>query len=194
MADRVDGDAWGRRSPPWRRRRRFGNLGAGCRLWVVGDGGGAWYVHFASCFHVDIYRFMDCYYTLWYHIYAFSLLFCKVYLKRENTGSWNYGLEKEQVWVLYFAQLQIPWKSTWNFLGIYKKYWAKEVPHGSCQGPTSLVAAVCPPGHGNRACGHPGGPLAPSFAIWRVSSKKKSRWSFSVDSPPPWGGTWADPI
>ena len=134
---------------------------------------GPWYVHFASCFHVDIYRFMDCYYTLWYHTYAFSLLFCKVYLKRENTGSWNSGLEKEQVWVLYSAQLQMPWKSTWTFFGFYKKYWAKEVSEGSNQGPTSLVAAAYPPGRDNRACGALVGPLpwTSSLPIFSRSGK-----------------------
>ena len=144
-----------------------------------------------SCWYLLLFGLL---YYLWYHIYAFSLLFCKVYLKRENSGSWNSGLEKEQILVHYSAHLQMPWKFTWNFLGIYKKYWAKEVPEGSCQGPTILVAAACPPGRDNRACGHPGGPLAPSSAIWRVSSGKKSGRSFFMDSPPPRGGTWAEPI
>ena len=35
-------------------------------------------------------------------------------------------------------------KSYVDFLGIYKKYWAKEVPEGSSQGGTSLVAAAYP--------------------------------------------------
>ena len=29
--------------------------------------------------------------------YAYSLLFYKVYIKRENVGSWDSGLEKEQI-------------------------------------------------------------------------------------------------
>ena len=37
---------------------------------------------------------MGCYYTLCHNTYAFSLLFYKVYMKRENVGSWNSGLEK----------------------------------------------------------------------------------------------------
>ena len=41
---------------------------------------------------------MGCYYTLCHNTYAFSLLFYKVYMKRENAGSWNSGLEKEQNW------------------------------------------------------------------------------------------------
>jgi hypothetical protein len=40
---------------------------------------------------------MGCYYTVWYNTYAFSLLFYKVYMKRENAGSGNSGLEKEQI-------------------------------------------------------------------------------------------------
>ena len=37
---------------------------------------------------------MGCYYALWYNTHAFSLLFHNVYMKRENAGSWNSGLEK----------------------------------------------------------------------------------------------------
>ena len=40
---------------------------------------------------------MSYYFTLWHNTYAFSLLFYKVYMKRENAGSWNSGLEKEQI-------------------------------------------------------------------------------------------------
>jgi hypothetical protein len=36
----------------------------------------------------------------------FSLLFYKVYMKRENAGSWNSGLEKEHILETYSAQLQ----------------------------------------------------------------------------------------
>jgi len=32
--------------------------------------------------------------------------FYKVYMKRENTGSWDSGLEKEQILESYSAQLQ----------------------------------------------------------------------------------------
>ena len=46
-----------------------------------------WYVHFASCFYIDIYCIMGCYYTLCHNTYAYSLLFYKVYIKRENAGS-----------------------------------------------------------------------------------------------------------
>ena len=49
---------------------------------------------------------MGCYYTLYYNTYAYSLLFYKVYMKRENAGSWNSRLEKEQILETYSAQLQ----------------------------------------------------------------------------------------
>ena len=49
---------------------------------------------------------MGCYYTLCHNTYGYSLLFYKVYMKRENAGSWNSGLEKEQILETYSAQLQ----------------------------------------------------------------------------------------
>ena len=49
---------------------------------------------------------MGCYYTLCHNTYAYSLLFYKVYMKRENAGSWDSGMEKEQILETYSAQLQ----------------------------------------------------------------------------------------
>jgi hypothetical protein len=89
---------------------------------------------------------MGCYYTLWYNTYGYSLLFYKVYTKRENAGSWNSGLEKEQVGDTYSAQLQKPRNSTEIYFGIYKKYWAKKLLEGTYQVATSLVGAPTPPG------------------------------------------------
>ena len=40
---------------------------------------------------------MGCYYTLCHNTYAYFVLFYKVYIKRENAGSWSSGLEKEQI-------------------------------------------------------------------------------------------------
>ena len=37
------------------------------------------YVHFASCFYINIYCIMGCYYTLYLNTYGYSLLFYKVY-------------------------------------------------------------------------------------------------------------------
>ena len=39
-------------------------------------------------------------------ILCLSLLFYKVYMKRENADSWDSGLEKEQILETYSAQLQ----------------------------------------------------------------------------------------
>ena len=73
---------------------------------------------------------MGCYYTLCYNTYAYSLLFYKVYIKRENAGSWDSGLEKEQILEIYSAQLQKSWNFTEVIFGIDKKYWVQEVPEG----------------------------------------------------------------
>ena len=49
---------------------------------------------------------MGCYYTLCHNTYAVSLLFYKVYTKRENAASWNSRLEKEQILETYSGKLQ----------------------------------------------------------------------------------------
>ena len=49
---------------------------------------------------------MGCCYTLCHNTYAYSLLFYKVYITRENADSWDSGLEKEQILEAYSAQLQ----------------------------------------------------------------------------------------
>ena len=84
---------------------------------------------------------MGCYYTLCHNTYAFSLLIYKVYIKRENAGSWNSGLEKEQILETYSAQLQKSWNFTGACFRIYKKYWAKEVPEGA-HSPSTRVGGV----------------------------------------------------
>ena len=55
---------------------------------------------------------MGCYFTLCHNTYGYSLLFYKVYMKRENAGSWNSALQKEQILETYSAQLQKSWNST----------------------------------------------------------------------------------
>src|SRR6187399_2467643 len=73
---------------------------------------------------------MGYYYMFCHNTYAFSLLFYKVYKKRENAGSWNFGLEKEQTLETYSAQLQKPRNCTKLCFKKYKKYLAKEVHEG----------------------------------------------------------------
>ena len=63
-------------------------------------------VHFESCFYIDIYCIMGCYYTLCHNTYAYSLLFYMVYIKTENASSWDSRLEKQQILETYSAQLQ----------------------------------------------------------------------------------------
>ena len=65
---------------------------------------------------------MGCYFTLFYNTYAYSLLFYKVYMKRENAGNWNSGLKKEQILETYSAQLQTSRNYTEVIFGINKKY------------------------------------------------------------------------
>ena len=79
---------------------------------------------------------MGCYYTLCHSTYAYSLLFYKVYIRRENAGSWNSGLEKEQILENYSVQLQKSWNSTEVVFGNNKKYWQKIKggPHPSHEG------------------------------------------------------------
>ena len=133
---------------------------------------GSWYIHFSSCFYINIYCIMGCYYTLCHNTYAYSLLFYKVYIKRENAGSWDSGLEKEQILETYSAQLQKSWNFTEVIFRIYKKYWAQEVHHG---------ATPCPRGWGRAlppwARPYLVGPLValwwPSSAIWSLSMGKK---------------------
>ena len=93
---------------------------------------GKWYIHFASCFYIDIYRIMDCSFTLCHNTYGYFLLFYKVYIKRENAGSWNSGLEKEQILETYSAQLQKSWNSTERL----KRNKEKSTPKMKARGPT----------------------------------------------------------
>ena len=66
-----------------------------------------------------------------YHNTLPFILFYKVCMKRENAGSWNSGLEKEQILETYSAQLQKSWNFTENIFGIYKKYWVNKEPEGA---------------------------------------------------------------
>ena len=70
------------------------------------------------------------YFTLCHNTYGYSLLFYKVYMKRENAGSWDSGLEKEQILETYSTQLQKSWNFTEAIFGINKKYWWKNQPEG----------------------------------------------------------------
>ena len=107
---------------------------------------GSWYVHFASCFHINIYCIMGCYYTFCHNTFAYSLLFYKVYMKRGNADSWNSGLEKEQILETYSAQLQKSWNSIKVIFGNNKKYWKKNPRQGGLHLSTRVGGAPYPPG------------------------------------------------
>ena len=109
---------------------------------------------------------MGCYYTLCHNTYAYSLLFYKVYIRRENAGSWNSGLEKEQILETYSAQLQKSWNSTKVIFGNNKKYWAEEIPEGAHTLATRVGVRPLPRGP-------PGGPPMPIFCYMESFDEKK---------------------
>ena len=87
---------------------------------------------------------MGCYYKLFHNTYAYSLLFYKVYTKRENAGSWNSGLEKE-ILETYSAQLQKSWNSTEVLFGINKNIERRKFQRGATPWPWGWGRAL-PPG------------------------------------------------
>ena len=111
---------------------------------------------------------MVCYYTLCHNTYAYSFLFYKVYIKRENTGSWNSGLEKEQILETYDAQLQKSWNSTEVIFENNKKYWAKKIPEGAHTLATRVGGAPLPRGP-------PGRPPVPIFCYMKSLTLKKNQ-------------------
>ena len=109
---------------------------------------------------------MDCYFTLCHNTYGYSLLFYKVYIRRENAGSWNSGLEKEQILETYSAQLQKSWNYTEDIFKIYKKYWAEEIPEGTHTLGTRVGARPLPRGP-------PGGPPVAIFCYMKSFVRRK---------------------
>ena len=97
-----------------------------------------------------------------HNTYAFSLLFYKVYMKRENAGSWNSGLEKEQTLETYSTQLQKPRNFTELRFRKYKKYLAKEIRQGGHHLSTRVGA---PPRRASYLVGHLVTPRCPYSPI-----------------------------
>ena len=117
---------------------------------------------------------MGCYYTLCHNTYAFSLLIYKVYMKRENAGSWNSGLEKEQILETYSAYLQKSCNSMGIIFRIHKKYWAKEVSEGG-HPPSTRVGVRPTPWARPLPRGPPGSPRWPSSGIRCILPWKKNQ-------------------
>ena len=109
---------------------------------------------------------------LCHNTYAYPLLFYKVYMKRENAGSWNSGLEKEQILETYSAQLQKSWNSTEVIFGINNKYWAKKVPEGG-HPPSTRVGARPTPLGVPLPRGPPGRPPVPIFFYMKSFVEEK---------------------
>ena len=107
---------------------------------------------------------MDCYYTLCHNTYGYSLLFYKVYTRRENAGSWNSGLEKEQILETYSAQLQKSETSRMMFSKYKKNIERKNFTRGDTPFPRGWGRALTP---GRAPClvGHLAALRCPSSAI-----------------------------
>ena len=98
----------------------------------------------------------------------------------ENVGSWNSGLEKEQILETYSAQLQKSWNSTKVIFGSNKKYWAEVIPEGAHTLATRVGGAPYPLGT-PLPRGPPGRPPVPifcymkSFTLEKIISKLSGR-------------------
>ena len=88
-------------------------------------------------------------------------------MKRENAGSWDSGLEKEQILETYSAQLQKSWNFTEDVFQIYKKYWEQEL-HQEGHTLSSRVGGAPLP-HGP-----PGVPPVAIFCYMKAFTLKKS--------------------
>ena len=101
-------------------------------------------------------------------------------MKRENAGSWDSGLEKEQILETYSAQLQKSWNSKGVIFRIYNKYWAKEALEGATHHPRGWGRAL-PPWARPLPRGPPGRPPVPiffymkSFTLEKIISKLSGR-------------------
>ena len=89
-------------------------------------------------------------------------------MKRENIGSWNSGLEKEQILETYSAQLQKSWNSTKVIFGNNKKYWAEEILEG-----THTLGTRVGGGRTPLPRGPPVGPPVPIFCYMKSFARRK---------------------
>ena len=117
---------------------------------------------------------MGYYYTLCHNTYAYSLLFYKVYMKRENAGSWNSGLEKEQILETYSAQLQKSRNSTEVIFGINKNTERRKYQRGGLP-PSTRVGARPTPWARPLPRGPPGGPLVAIFFYMKSLDEKNKK-------------------
>ena len=98
---------------------------------------------------------MGCYFTLWYNIYAFSLLFSKIYMKRENAGNWNSGPQRSKSERPIRHNSKCPktlQRIIWNIKKLGEENTRGDPPGGHK-----------PEGRAPTACGPPGRPSVPIF-------------------------------
>ena len=101
-------------------------------------------------------------------------------MKRDNAGSWDSGLEKEQILETYSTQLQKSRNFTEVIFRIYKKYWAQEVPEGGHTLPTRVGDAPYPPGVPPYLVDPLVALRCPSSAIWSPSLRKNHKKAFGT--------------
>ena len=129
-----------------------------------------------------LYRYLLHYGLLLHIMSQYLCLFSLILqaLKRENAGSWNSGLEKEQILETYAAQLQNSWNFIESHFGINKKYWVEEIPEGGHPPPTRVGGAPYPPGRAPCPVGHLAALWCPSSTIWGFSWRKNYKQAFGT--------------
>ena len=119
---------------------------------------------------------MDCYFTLCYNTYGYSLLFYKVYIRRENAGSWNSGLERSKYYRPILRNSKSP-ETPRNILKQIKKNprqrWRLVGPHPAHKG------GGAPLGRAPLPHGPPGGSPTSIFSYMKSFDEKKIRRNFS---------------
>ena len=124
-------------------------------------------VHFASYFPNIIYNVFMHNNTLWSNSNAISLIICKVYTKRENTGNWNSGPEKSmsEIPILHISKwAEILWRIILEYIiNIGEKNYQRGPPGGH-----KAPGHARPPKRALVCSGHPGPPSMPIF--WYIRS------------------------
>ena len=110
----------------------------------------SWYVHFASCFITIIYNVFIHNNAFWSNSNVFSLIICKVYTKRENSGNWKSGPGKATSGYLFCTtpnKLKLHGDFLWNFgANNYQRgptRWAQ--PTWAHQGAQARPGGLCSP-------------------------------------------------
>ena len=104
--------------------------------------------------------------AFWSNSNAFSLIICKVYTKRENSGSWKSGPGKATSGYLFCTtpnKLKLHGDFLWNIWGILEQITTRGGPPGGHNPP----GRAREPRRALVGCAHPGPPPVPIF--WYIS-------------------------